>query len=245
MPAQLAHDEDRRAFEAALDESDEQLKIILPPLPLPPENSVDEIASSSLPRDISIRKEIEKAVQTSIAPNRMLLSAFFCIKGSILTEMPARGTNQMNQRVFRLLPETSEIHIDGFDPQPLLGVVASLSPWALQEIRVSTKRATQRGFRLILESSELNVIANSPAEKDHWLLAIRTLPIGEIYLGRLHFIRKSKSMKLKKGSPHAFVTPMFSMRSSTNLDMPAFSHRCSQLDVQLARCSSTPCASPT
>ncbi|KAL1530251.1 hypothetical protein AB1Y20_001166 [Prymnesium parvum] len=51
LPAQLAHDEDRRAFEAALDESDEQLKIILPPLPLPPENSVDEIACSGSERE--------------------------------------------------------------------------------------------------------------------------------------------------------------------------------------------------
>mmetsp|Transcript_66089 Transcript_66089/g.175998 ORF Transcript_66089/g.175998 Transcript_66089/m.175998 type:complete len:145 (+) Transcript_66089:3-437(+) len=123
---------------------------------------------------------------------RAPVSAFYCLKGSSLVEMPTRGSAERYARHFRLLPETSALLIEGHSPQPLLGAAPSLSPWATQQLRdTGAKGAAGRGFRLILESSELNVIATSAAEREHWLTAISSLPFGAVYAGRVHAVRST------------------------------------------------------
>lgn len=148
--------------------------------------------TATIPDSSAARMEVERLLQNSSDSRRMLLSACFCIKGSMLTELPSEYSTEANSRYFRLLPETSEVLIDGRGSLPLLGVVGSLSSWAQRRARELGLKVSMRGFRLILESADLNVLATSPAERDHWLLAIRTLPFGVPYYGKVVLFRKAR-----------------------------------------------------
>ena len=178
----------RRQYEDELMRSHAQIHLVLPAAtPPPPDNSIESLSLPRLLPATALRKEVEASLRLRkyALLGRMPLSSFFAIRGCVLTEIPKRDSPESYTRFFRLLPETSEILIDGHAPQPLLGATASLSPWATRELRESAKGASLRGFRLILQSSELNVLANSLAEREHWLLAVHALPIGPVYSGRI------------------------------------------------------------
>ena len=49
---------------------------------------------------------------------------------------------------------------------------------AISEVR-------ERAFRFVLATSEVVVVAATQAEREHWLLALRALPVGPLLRGRL------------------------------------------------------------
>ena len=47
-----------------------------------------------------------------------------------------------------------------------------------------------RAFRFIFAGAEVDVVARSVAERDLWLLAVQSLPIGAAYLGKVEIVSK-------------------------------------------------------
>ncbi|MGB0191108.1 MAG: hypothetical protein ACPF9W_09090, partial [Nocardioides sp.] len=62
-------------------------------------------------------------------------------------------------------------------PLVLLGARAGFSQPATRAVRPSRELA-QRAFRFVLAGSEVDVVARSVVERDLWLLAVQSLPIG-------------------------------------------------------------------
>ena len=53
-----------------------------------------------------------------------------------------------------------------------------------------SRELAQRAFRFVLAGSEVDVVARSVVERDLWLLAVQSLPIGAAYVGKVEIQNK-------------------------------------------------------
>ena len=94
------------------------------------------------------------------------------------------GSGEGHPRYFRLYPSTSMVQWDSAEPMVLLGAVAGFSQAARKTI-LPGKELEARAFRFVLAASEVDVIARPAAERDLWLLAVDSLPIGAAFVGKV------------------------------------------------------------
>lgn len=135
---------------------------------------------------------------------RPIVSAFAAIRGARMTQHYKRGASPPVERYVRLLVSSSEVVVSEGPPLPIWGVAPTLSPAVAQTVataqsagascrpasavgkpRGDERSATTRGFRLVLPTGELELVARSAADKDCWLLALASLPVGAAFLDRL------------------------------------------------------------
>lgn len=120
---------------------------------------------------------------------RPLLAAFFAIKGAVLWKITKGGAGEGHPRFFRLFPSDSMLQWDSAEPLVLLGARPGFSAAAQHQVRPSAALAG-RAFRFIFAGAEVDVVARSVAERNLWLLAVQSLPIGAGYLGKVEIVSK-------------------------------------------------------
>ena len=137
------------------------------------------------------RQELERAalLNPQLHRTRPVLAAFFAIKGSVLWKLTKGGLGEGHPRLFRLFPSDSTLQWDSAEPLVLLGARAGFSQPATRAVRPSRELA-QRAFRFVLAGSEVDVVARSVVERDLWLLAVQSLPIGAAYVGKVEIQNK-------------------------------------------------------
>ena len=137
------------------------------------------------------RQEFERAalLNPRLSKVRPLLAAFFGIKGGVLWKLTKGGAGAGHPRYFRLLPSDSMLQWDSAEPLVLLGARPGFSATARQHVRPSAALAA-RAFRFIFAGAEVDVVARSVAERNLWLLAVQSLPIGAAYLGKVEILSK-------------------------------------------------------
>ena len=137
------------------------------------------------------RQEFERAalLNPRLSKVRPLLAAFFGIKGGVLWKLTKGGAGEGHPRYFRLLPSDSMLQWDSAEPLVLLGARPGFSATARQHVRPSAALA-ERAFRFIFAGAEVDVVARSVAERNLWLLAVQSLPIGAAYVGKVEIQNK-------------------------------------------------------
>ena len=73
---------------------------------------------------------------------------------------------------------------DGAQPQLVLGARPGLGHEASKALKPD-RAMRERAFRFVLATTDVVVIASTPAEREHWLLALRALPAGQLLAARL------------------------------------------------------------
>jgi hypothetical protein len=137
------------------------------------------------------RQEFERAAvrDPRLTKVRPLLAAFFAIKGAVLWKITKGGAGEGHPRFFRLFPSDSMLQWDSAEPLVLLGARPGFSAAAQHQVRPSAALAG-RAFRFIFAGAEVDVVARSVAERNLWLLAVQSLPIGAGYLGKVEIVSK-------------------------------------------------------
>jgi hypothetical protein len=92
---------------------------------------------------------------------------------------------------------------DGTAPQLLLGALPGLSANACRHLRPD-KEVLSRSLRFVFAKSEVDVLATDHEEREHWLRAIRALPIGATFTCRLD-LQQQGSAGLRLEAPGAKV----------------------------------------
>ena len=115
-----------------------------------------------------------------IRRTRPVLAAIHCIKGSVLWKLTKAGAGEGHPRFFRLFPSESKVQWDSAEPLLLLGAVQGFSAAAKRTLRPAPELEA-RAFRFVFWGDEADVIARSVAERDLWLLAIESLPVGAAF----------------------------------------------------------------
>lgn len=137
------------------------------------------------------RQEFERSavLNPRLTKMRPLLAAFFVIKGAVLWKLTKGGVGEGHPRFFRLFPSDSMLQWDSAEPLVLLGARPGFSAAAQQQVRPSVELAG-RAFRFIFAGAEVDVVARSVGERNLWLLAVQSLPIGAAYLGNVEIVNK-------------------------------------------------------
>ena len=91
----------------------------------------------------------------------------------------------------RAAPSTSELICDGLKPATLLGALPGLSPAALDAHAASLDaRSLARGFRLVLKSYEVDVLAPTAEDARGWVRGVNCLPFGAKHCQLHALVRK-------------------------------------------------------
>ena len=67
---------------------------------------------------------------------------------------------------------------------------AAITVWVNNSQAPRWPHDAARAFRFIFAGAEVDVVARSVAERDLWLLAVQSLPIGAAYLGKVEIVSK-------------------------------------------------------
>ena len=149
-------------------------------------------AGPDVARGTLARRDFEKAavLHPQLRRTRPVRAALYAIKGSVMWKLTKGGTGEGHPRYFRLYPSTSMVQWDSAEPILLLGALPGLSAAARRAIGAPARALGPRAFRFVFGAFEVDVIARSPAERDLWLLAVASLPIGGAFADRVELKNK-------------------------------------------------------